>query len=237
MNNIKALIFNILFWINTFSLSALILLLRPFGIRAAYPVGIFWSRLNLFILKIICSISYEVKIEGQLPVGPAIFISNHQSAWETVAYPAIMPPFMWVLKRELMYVPLFGWCLMALGHIGINRKAGPKAVKQIRREGKRIIKSGFNIIIFPEGTRNPAGELGAFNPGGIGLAISCGVPVVPVTHNAGRIWGKKSFGKKPGHITVIIDEAIPTEGLAPSARKTLNEQVRNIIEKRLEEIA
>ncbi|MDH3976655.1 MAG: 1-acyl-sn-glycerol-3-phosphate acyltransferase [Deltaproteobacteria bacterium] len=234
---LRSLLFNILFWIVTFTLSTLVVIFRPLGIRAVYPIGRFWSRTGLFLLRIICGVTYEVKTNGKLPEGPAVFLSNHQSAWETMAYPALFPPFMWVLKRELMYVPIFGWCLMALGHIGINRKAGSRAIKQINAEGKKILTSGFNMIIFPEGTRISPGEVGNFNPGGVGLAIGSGVPVVPVTHNAGRLWGKSAFAKKPGHITVVIDEPISTEGLPPSDRKALNEKVRNIIVKRMEEIS
>lgn len=211
-------------------------MLRPLGIRAAYPIGRFWSRLNLLFLKLVCGISCEVKIIGELPKGPAVYLAKHQSAWETIALPSFLPPFMWVLKRELFQIPLFGWCLMALGHIGIDRKAGAKAIKQINREGTEILGKGFSMVIFPEGTRAAPGTMGAFNPGGTSLAIANGVPIVPVTHNAGQLWKRQSFGKTPGKITVVIDEPIPTEGLPPSDRKVLNEKVREIIEKRLEEI-
>lgn len=234
---IRSLIFNIFFWITTFSLSAVVIIFRPFGIRAVYPIGRFWSKAGLFLLKVISGVTYDIKIMGKLPDGPAVFLSNHQSAWETVAYPAFLPPFMWVLKRELFHVPIFGWCLMALGHIGIDRKAGSKAIKQINKEGKEILGKGFNMVIFPEGTRVSPGEVGSFNPGGVGLAIASGVPVVPITHNAGELWGKAAFGKAPGHITVVIDEPIPTEGLPPSERKVLNQKVRDIIVKRLAEIS
>lgn len=233
---LRSLIFNIFFWITTFSLSMLVVIFRPLGLGTVYPIGRFWSKTGLFFLKIICGITYEVKVTGKLPEGPAVFLSNHQSAWETMAYPAFLPPFMWVLKRELLYVPIFGWCLMALGHIGIDRKAGSQAIKQINRKGKEILSRNYNMVIFPEGTRISPGGAGKFNPGGAGLAIGSSVPVVPVTHNAGRLWGKDAFSKKPGHITVIIDEPIPTKGLPPSERKALNDRVRDIIIKRLEEI-
>ena len=233
---IRSLLFNILFWINTTILSALILIFRPFGIKIVYQIGRFWSRLNLFLLKLICGISYEVKIMGKLPEGPAVYLAKHQSAWETIAFPAFLPQFMWVLKRELFYIPIFGWCLMALGHVGINRKSGKKAIKLINLLGKKTLDRGFNMVIFPEGTRVAPGEMGLFNPGGAGLAINCGVPVVPVSHNAGRLWSRRSFGKRPGKITVIIDEPIPTEDIPPSNRKKLNRQVMEIISKRQKEI-
>ena len=236
MELLRTVFFNILFSINSFTLTGLIVLFRPLGLKFVYQIGRFWGTSNLFMLKAICGITYEVKFKGKLPDGPAVYLSNHQSAWETVAFPTIFPPFMWVLKKELMYVPIFGWGLMALGHIGINRSAGSKSIKQINKEGKRILKSGYSMVIFPEGTRAAPGKLEAFNPGGVGLAITNGVPIVPVTHNAGRLWNKQSYGKKPGKVTVIVDEAIPTADVSPSERKALNQKIRDIIGNRLEEI-
>ena len=190
----------------------------------------------MLLLRLICGISYEVDIRGELPKSPSIFISNHQSAWETIAFPSFIPPFMWVLKKELFKIPIFGWCLIVLGHIGIDRKAGAKSIKEINEKGKEILGRGYNIVIFPEGTRSAPGELGQFNPGGVSLALNSGVPIVPVIHNAGRLWGRQSFGKESGKISVIIEESIPTEGVSPSERKKINQKVREIIEAGLKEI-
>lgn len=225
-----------LHWPTTLILSIAIILVRPFGIRASYVFGRLWSRLNGLYLKTICGIDYEVIQKGKLPEGPAVYLAKHQSAWETIIFPSIFPPYMWVLKRELFYIPVFGWCLKALGHIGIDREMGIKSLKQINEEGSRLLKEGFSVIIFPEGTRVVPGEMGEFNPGGVSLAIKAGVPIVPVTHNAGIFWRRKEFAKRPGKITVVIDEPIPTEGVSPSARKELNQKVRDIISKRLKEI-
>lgn len=233
---IRALLFNIIFWTNTVIASSLIVLFRPFGLNFIYPLARLWSRSSLFILDVICGVKWEVIVKGKLPEGPAIYLSNHQSALETIAFPSFLPQFVWVLKRELHYIPIFGWCVMALGHIGINRSAGSEAIRLINKEGKKAIERGSSVAIFPEGTRAPYGELGEFSPGGAGLAINCGVPVVPVAQNAGKVWGKKSFGKSPGKITVIIGEPIPTAGMPPSDRKKLNERVRDVIAASLEEM-
>jgi 1-acyl-sn-glycerol-3-phosphate acyltransferase len=233
---IRSLLFYILHWPTTVILSALIVIVRPFGIRASYIFGRLWSRLNGIYLRLICGISYEVIGGENIPAGPAVYLAKHQSAWETVIFPSIFPPYMWVLKRELFYIPVFGWCLKALGHIGIDREMGIKSLKQINSEGARLLKEGFSVIIFPEGTRVAPGEVGEFNPGGVSLALKAGVPIVPVTHNAGIFWRRKEFAKRPGRITVVIDEPILTEGLSPSARKDLNQKVRDIIEMRLKEI-
>lgn len=125
---------------------------------------------------------------------------------------------------------------MALGHIGIDRKSGANAIKKMNIEGKKILNKSYNLVIFPEGTRMPPGQLGIFNPGGVGLAIKNKVPIIPVTHNMGTIWEKRSFNKKPGKITVVIDEPIYTENIPPSERKNINNRVREIIAKRLVEI-
>jgi len=233
---IRSLLFYMLHWPTTLILSIVIILVRPFGIRASYVFGRLWSRLNGFYLRLICGIDYEVVHKGKLPEGPAVYLAKHQSAWETIIFPSIFPPYMWVLKRELFYIPVFGWCLKALGHIGIDREMGIKSLKQINEEGSKLLKEGFCIIIFPEGTRVAPGEMGEFNPGGVSLAIKAGVPIVPVTHNAGIFWRRKEFAKRPGKITVVIDEPIPTEGVSPSARKELNQKVRDIISGRLKEI-
>ena len=232
----RSFLFHLLFWADTLILSIVVLLLRPFGLAVSYTVGRTWSRLNMFLLKYICGLSYEVRTTAKLPDGPAVYLAKHQSAWETIAFPSIFPPFMWVLKKELFYIPFFGWCLKALGHIGIDRKSGARAIKTINERGRKILGMGFNIIMFPEGTRVEPGKMGPFNPGGVGLAINNGVPIVPVTHNAGRFWARRSFLKRPGKITVIIDEPIPTAGLPPSQRRKLTARVEEIIAKRLEEI-
>ncbi|MBM2838525.1 MAG: 1-acyl-sn-glycerol-3-phosphate acyltransferase [Deltaproteobacteria bacterium] len=233
---LRSLLFYILHWPTTVILSALIVIVRPFGIRASYFFGRLWSRLSGVYLRLLCGISYEVIGGENIPAGPAVYLAKHQSAWETVIFPSIFPPYMWVLKRELFYIPVFGWCLKVLGHIGIDREMGITSLKQINSEGARLLKEGFSIIIFPEGTRVAPGEVGEFNPGGVSLALKTGVPIVPVTHNAGLFWRRKEFAKRPGRITVVIDEPIPTEGLSPSARKDLNQKVRDIIEIRLKEI-
>jgi len=233
---IRSLLFYMLHWPTTLILSIVIILVRPFGIRASYVFGRLWSRLNGLYLKTICGIDYEVIQKGKLPEGPAVYLAKHQSAWETIIFPSIFPPYMWVLKRELFYIPVFGWCLKALGHIGIDREMGIKSLKQINEEGSRLLKEGFSVIIFPEGTRVVPGEMGEFNPGGVSLAIKAGAPIVPVTHNAGIFWRRKEFAKRPGKITVVIDEPIPTEGVSPSARKELNQKVRDVISERLKEI-
>jgi 1-acyl-sn-glycerol-3-phosphate acyltransferase len=168
-----------------------------------------------------------------LPRSPAIVLSKHQSAWETLAFQSIFPPLVWVLKRELLRIPFLGWALAMVSPIAIDRSARRGALKQLLDQGKDRLSKGFWIVIFPEGTRVKPGQKGKYNLGGAWLATHTGNPVVPVAHNAGEFWGKDAFLKRPGTITVIIGEPIDPSGI--EAEK-LNRQVEEWIEGRTREI-
>ena len=139
-------------------------------------------------------------------------LCKHQSAWETLALQQIFPPQVWVLKRELLWMPFFGWALGLTSPIAIKRSDGRGAMKQLLKQGKERLAQGFCVVIFPEGTRIPYGKRGKYKIGGALLAVSSGLPVVPVAHNAGRLWGRNAFSKHPGLITMSIGKAIPTQG-------------------------
>jgi 1-acyl-sn-glycerol-3-phosphate acyltransferase len=159
-----------------------------------------------------------------IPKKPSIVLSNHQSAWETLAFQQIFPPQVWVLKKELLHIPFFGWGLAMTSPIAINRSLGRTALKQIVRQGKDRLKKGLWIVIFPEGTRIDPGKKGKYGIGGAWLATNTGVPVVPVAHNAGILWGKNSFIKFPGTITVSIGEPIDPTGMKASELNTRVEE-------------
>jgi 1-acyl-sn-glycerol-3-phosphate acyltransferase len=141
-----------------------------------------------------------------------VILSKHQSAWETIVFQQIFPPLSFVLKKNLLYIPFFGWGLALFSPIAIDRGAGREALKQIETQGKQRLKDGFWVLIFPEGTRMPPGESGNFQVGGAWLAGKAGVPVLPVAHNAGRFWPKNGFRKYPGEIVVRIGPPIQTAG-------------------------
>lgn len=145
-----------------------------------------------------------------LPNVPTVILAKHQSAWETIAFQAIFPPHAWVLKRELLWIPFFGWALAATLPIAINRSTPLKALDQVVKQGHKRLKQGRWIVVFPEGTRMPPGVMGKFNRGGAMLGAKSGVPVLPVAHNAGHYWPKKGFLKKPGTIKVVVGPAIDT---------------------------
>ena len=186
-----------------------------------------WSHIMLFLARFICGVRYCVLGTENIPKKPTIVLSKHQSAWETLAFQQIFPPQVWVLKKELLHIPFFGWGLAMTSPIAINRSRGKAALKQIIRQGRDRLQKGLWIIIFPEGTRIDPGKKGRYGIGGAWLATNTGVSVVPVAHNAGVLWGKNSFIKFPGTITVSIGEPIDPEGMDANE---LNNKVEEWIE-------
>lgn len=181
--------------------------------RPRYRVVNVWHRSVLRWLEFTCGIHYEVEGLENIPQGRAgIIFSRHESTWETLALTLIFPPQAWVLKRELLWVPFFGWALAVLEPIAINRNAGRKAINQIIDQGIPKLDAGRWIVVFPEGTRIAPGQTKKFGVGGALLAAKSGYPVVPVAHNAGEFWPKRGFLKRPGTIRVVIGKPILTEG-------------------------
>ncbi|MDN5752575.1 MAG: 1-acyl-sn-glycerol-3-phosphate acyltransferase [Nitrosospira sp.] len=180
-----------------------------------YRVTSGWAHLMLFLLRVVCGIRYRVIGAEHIPQTPSIVLSKHQSAWETLAFQQIFPPQVWVLKKELLRVPFFGWGLAMTSPIAIDRSSGKAALKQIVEQGKNRLQQGFWIVIFPEGTRIAPGKKGKYRIGGAWLATHTVVPVIPVAHNAGEFWGKNAFVKLPGTITVSIGAPMDPAGLEP----------------------
>ena len=181
----------------------------------------------LFLLWHLCGLRYRIIGAENIPKTPSIVLSKHQSAWETLAFQEIFPPQVWVLKKELLRIPFFGWGLAMTSPIAIDRSAKKKALEQIVEQGKDRLKQGFWIVVFPEGTRIPPGQRGKYRIGGAWLATHTNVPVVPVAHNAGEFWGRNSFVKHPGTITVSIGQPIDPTGMEAGE---LNAQVEAWIE-------
>lgn len=186
-----------------------------------------WARSMIWWLRITCNIRHEVTGLENLPKTPSIILSKHQSAWETLAFQAIFPTQVYVLKRELLWIPIFGWGLAMSSPIAIDRSAGREALKKLVSNGVARLKKGLWVVIFPEGTRKAPGEKGKYQIGGAWLATHTQTQVVPVAHNAGRYWAKNSFIKRPGIIRVHIGKPIQTAGLKADA---LNQQVEQWIE-------
>ena len=189
----------------------------PLARMTRYRVISGWSKIMLFIARIVCRLDYRVEGREHLPERPCIILSKHQSAWETLAFQTVFPPQVHVLKKELLWIPFFGWGLAMMSPIAIDRSKGRTALRQLARLGKERILQGFWVVIFPEGTRVQPGTRRKYQPGGAWLAVQTGTPVVPVAHNAGLYWGKNAFLKYPGTITLRIGPPIVTEGRDPAA--------------------
>lgn len=171
-----------------------------------------WARFVIWWLGLTCRLTFRVEGRENLPESPSVILSKHQSAWETIAYQVIFPPQAWVLKRELLWIPFFGWGLAATEPIAIDRKAGIRALDKVIRDGIDRLRNGRWVVVFPEGTRVAPGKRGRYNPGGAMLAVRAGVPIVPVAHDAGRYWPRRGWLKHPGEIRVVIGPVIDTAG-------------------------
>ena len=175
-----------------------------------------WAIFCIWWLKITLNIKTKVVGRENVLKSPCIIVSNHQSTWETLAFQTIFPAHTWVLKRELLWLPVFGWSLALLKPIIINRGDKLNAIKKVIKQGADRLNKGISIVVYPEGTRQPYKKLGDYQNGGSAIAKKTGHSIVPVFHNAGKLWPKGSFIKRPGEITIVIGKAIPQSNLRPS---------------------
>lgn len=212
MRLLRSALFNVSMWLSVAIYAPLALLTFPFPPRARYRFIVQWARFHVWLARVLCRIDYVVEGREHIPPGPAIILSKHQSTWETLALAVIFPPQTWVLKRELVWVPLFGWALALLQPIAIDRGAGRRAVEQVIVQGRKRLAAGLWITVFPEGTRVAPGTAGRWGIAGAVLAAEAGYPVVPVAHNAGWFWRRRGFVKRPGVVRVVIGRAIDSQG-------------------------
>ncbi len=195
-----------------------------FGLTAAtvgrlFPVSVrdaianAWGTTNMWLLKVICGLDYRVQGSENLPTSAVIVMAKHQSAWETMALRGLITKNQsWILKKELMQVPIFGWALSSVPTIAIDRKAGRRAVNQVIEQGTEFLNQGRIIMVFPEGTRTAPGKSGRYGLGGALLAEKSGYPIIPIAHNAGVFWRRRGLEKYPGTIDVVIGKPISVEG-------------------------
>lgn len=210
------------------------LLTFPLSRLARYRIITTWTRLVVGAATVICGIRYRVIGAENIPREPCVILCKHQSAWETMAFQIIFPPQVWVMKRELLWIPFFGWGLAMLSPIAINRSSGSKALRQMAEQGRERLGAGFYIVIFPEGTRIAPGTRGVYHPGGAWLTVKAGALALPVAHNAGECWRKNAFIKRPGLITVSIGRPISSQGLSAAE---LNQRVENWIESEMPKLS
>lgn len=213
--------------------AVIVLACFPLSAHNRYRVTSSWTRIMLFLLRSICGVRYRVLGAENIPKTPSVIISKHQSAWETLAFQQIFPPQVWVLKKELLRIPFFGWGLAMTSPIAIDRSSGKAALDQVVEQGRDRLKRGFWVVVFPEGTRIAPGKKGKYRIGGAWLATHTNTLVVPVAHNAGELWGRNSFVKLPGTITVSIGAPIDPTGMTAAE---LNTKVETWIETEVQRI-
>ena len=201
----------------TFAMSALFIAIFPITTTSfRHKFASLWCNSVLNWLRFTCGVRYEVVGSENLPEETAVFLANHQSSWETILFYGLIFPNSPILKKELLRIPFWGWSMWLQDPIAIDRSKPREAVKSLLTQGVDRIKNGKSVIVFPEGSRSPAGLIKRFSRGGAKLAIAAGVPIVPISHNAGDCWPPREFIKRPGFIRVTIGEAISTAGRSAS---------------------
>lgn len=231
MQYLRSLVFTAFFMLWTFVYGIFFSLVCPFlPFPRRFGLARVWARVLLWTLKWTCRLDYRVEGWENLPAGNHIAMWKHSSSWETVAMAVIIPRQVWVLKRELTWIPFVGWGIRLLHAIAIDRKSGRSAVSQVVSQGKDRLAEGDWVVIFPEGTRMPLGETRKYGASGAMLASETGALLVPVAHDAGRYWPRRGLLKKPGTIRVSIGPPIEARGRDV---RELNEQVQAWIEAKL----
>ncbi|MCZ6731977.1 MAG: lysophospholipid acyltransferase family protein [Gammaproteobacteria bacterium] len=220
---LRSILYNVVLCLSLLVYAPLAVLSFPLPILVRSRFIALWARFQLWSLRHVCRLDYQIEGRGNLPPGPAIVFSKHQSAWETLAYQVILPPLTWVLKRELLWIPLFGWGLAMLRPIAIKRGTGRRAVDQVVKQGTDRLADGLWVLIFPEGTRLPPRTRRKYKQGGAILAAESGYPVVPIAHNAGSFWPRRGFVKRPGVIRVAIGPVIESRGRSAAEITKLSE--------------
>ncbi len=232
---LRSLLFALIMLIVTPIWALVCFLVAPFPYTTRYYVTSRWNVFIIWLAKVLCGIRYQIKGYENLPDAPVILLSKHQSAWETIFLLCNMPrPLVFVLKRSLIYIPLFGWALALLRMIAIDRNNGRDAFAQVARDGAQRLQDGQWIIMFPEGTRIPVGQRGKYKVGGTRLAVETNTLIVPIALNAGECWPRNAFIKRPGLITVSIGKPISPEG---RTAVDLMQEVENWIESEMRVIS
>lgn len=231
---LRSLLFQFYFFASVVIASMSIFLMWPFPFAVRSAIARNWGKSMLWVGRIVCGLDYVIEGRENIPAEPSVIMIKHTTVFETYAQLAIFPPQTWVVKRELQWIPLFGWGLAAMRPIAIDRGAGHTAVTRVIEQGRERLARGIWITIFPEGTRVPAGQTKKFGVSGAALAREVGCLIVPVAHNAGDLWPRRGLIKKPGLIRFCIGPPVDPAGRPP---KETNRIVQDWIETKMHEIS
>jgi 1-acyl-sn-glycerol-3-phosphate acyltransferase len=235
MQAIRSLVYTTLMVLFTgvFGVIVLISALMPLTIEQRYVIPRTWGRFLTWLAGAICGLDYVIEGEENLPQQPFISLWKHSSTWDTMAQMFVVPTASWLLKREVIWIPIVGWAVSTYKPIAINRSAGHAAVNQVVKQGRERLAAGMGVVVYPEGTRMAPGQTRKYGISGALLATQTGAPVVPIAHNSGYFWKRRSIMKKAGTIRVVIGPPIDPTGMDP---RQLNEQVQQWIEAKIAEI-
>lgn len=210
---LRSILFNVLFYINLVLLVLLGVPTMVFGRRAILSLARTWGRSSLWLARVICGMRWEARGLENIPEGGAIFAAKHQSIWETFALTLFAKDFSYVLKRELTWIPFFGWYLLVGEQIAINRSKGSSAMAQVSAAANTIFAQGRQLFIFPEGTRRPAGAPPAYKYGVAHIYANAQAPCLPIALNSGLFWARRSFLRRPGLVVIsflpVIEPGLP----------------------------
>jgi 1-acyl-sn-glycerol-3-phosphate acyltransferase len=215
MQWLRSLLFTAFLFLSTFVYAFVVVIAFWAPYRARYAIAREWARVQLAAAHRICGLGYTVEGRENIPEGGHISMWKHSSAWETMAQMVVFPPQAWVLKREILWIPVVGWATWLMDPIAIDRRAGHNAVREVVTQGRRRLEQGRWVLVFPEGTRVAPGQIKKYGISGAILASESGRKIVPVAHNAGVYWGRRGLLKKPGTIRVVIGPPIETAGRDP----------------------
>jgi 1-acyl-sn-glycerol-3-phosphate acyltransferase len=231
---LRSLVFQFYFFasVSIASMSIFFMWPFPFSIRSA--IAKYWGKSMLWVGRAVCGLDYVIEGTENIPDVPSVIMIKHTTVFETYTQLAVFPPQTWVVKRELLSIPMFGWGLAAMRPIAINRSAGHQAVTQVIEQGRNRLARGIWITIFPEGTRMPAGQTRKYGVSGAALAKDVQCPIVPVAHNAGDLWPRRGLKKKPGMIRFCIGPPIDPGERTP---REINLIVQDWIETKMKEIS
>jgi 1-acyl-sn-glycerol-3-phosphate acyltransferase len=209
MITLRSALFNLIFFLVTFVLTMAATVVRWVAPQHVLGMAMLWARVMVACAHSICGIRVEVTGLERIPGGAALIASRHQSAFDTFVWMTLLPRCCYVLKQELLRIPLFGKLIIGSRMIAIDRTAGSAALRALLREGDRAVREARQIVIFPEGTRSEPGSVRELQTGVAALAVRTKLPIIPVATDSGQCWGRRAFHKRPGVIRIVVGEPIP----------------------------
>lgn len=231
---LRSLVFNVLFYVVLVVLAILALPTFLMSPRATLAFAKWWGDATMFLMRVVCNIKVEFRGVDKIPKGPLVIAAKHQSFWETFSLLRFFDRPIFILKRELTRIPVFGQFLLKTGMIAIDRGAGSRALLEMTRRARETVRGGRQLVIFPEGTRTAAGAPPAYKTGFAQIYSACGVPCLPVALNSGLFWPRRTFMRYPGTLVVEfldpLPPGLPKEEFISRVRTAIEEATSRLVE-------